>query len=280
MNRIPWQVGDRLLGVSPLPELMGILNCTPDSFFDGGKRDGIVAQRLWAKQMLQDGASIIDVGGESTRPGAASISVEEELNRVIPIILELKKWQSDLDFQISIDTTKAKVAGMAVQAGASIINDITMAQSDPLMLDTIVATGASIVLNHIQGTPRDMQSQPYYMDCVREVQQTLLQIAQELEHRGVMRSKICLDPGIGFGKRLEDNYDLIRAANSFCQLGYPVLYGVSRKSYIGKTAGLESSDRLIPSVVSAVLLARNGVGVLRVHDVAATREGLLISQQL
>lgn len=280
MSRIPWQVGDRLLGASALPELMGILNCTPDSFFDGGKRTDLSSQLIWAKQMLVEGASIIDIGGESTRPGAASVSADEELRRVIPVIQELKKWQSDFHFQISIDTTKAHVAKEAVLSGATIINDVTMGQSDPQMMETMVHSGASIVLNHIQGTPRDMQIQPNYADCVSEVQNALKQVAIQLEQMGLSRQKICLDPGICFGKRLEDNYELIRSANVFCQMGYPVLYGVSRKSYIGKTPGLETSDRLIPSVVSAVLLARSGVGVLRVHDVAATREGLLISQQL
>lgn len=272
----PWRVGKTDLGLAPLPELMGIVNCTPDSFFDGGLHETCEAAVSHALKLLEEGATILDIGGESSRPGAQAVSEEEELSRVIPVIQRLATLKLAKPFWISIDTTKAKVAQAAVAAGAHIINDISMASLDSQMGSIMASSGASVVLNHMQGEPRTMQLNPSYTDVVKEVGQALVVAAQRLQQVGVPAEKICLDPGIGFGKRLEDNYALIQRAQEFHSLGYPLLYGMSRKSFIGRTLGLEQSDRLIPSVISAVEVARQGVQVLRVHDVQATREALLM----
>lgn len=278
MSDIPklWRVGKTDLGLAPLPELMGIVNCTPDSFFDGGLHETCEAAVSHGLKLLEEGATILDIGGESSRPGAQAVSEEEELSRVIPVIQRLATLKLARPFWISIDTTKAKVAQAAIEAGAHIINDISMATLDSQMGSIIASSGASVVLNHMQGEPRTMQLNPSYTDVVKEVGLALVAAAQRLQGLGVPAEKICLDPGIGFGKRLEDNYALIQRAKEFHSLGYPLLYGMSRKSFIGRTLGLEQSDRLIPSVISAVEVARQGVQVLRVHDVQATREALLM----
>jgi len=257
-------------------ELMGILNCTPDSFFDGGRHNQVEAAISHAIRLLDEGASMIDIGGESSRPGAESVSAHEELRRVLPVVEALCDLRRERSFAISIDTVKTEVARQAVRAGAEIINDISMAQSDPAMIPFMVESGASVVLNHMRGEPRTMQLNPHYDNVVAEVQAELLVVAQRLESMGMASERICLDPGIGFGKRLEDNYLLISQASAFHTLGYPLLYGMSRKSYIGRTPGLENSDRLMPSIASALMVAQAGTCVLRVHDVAATREALLM----
>lgn len=276
----PWRVGESLLGTGPMPEIMGIVNCTPDSFFDGGKHDTSEAAFAHALKLLEEGANILDIGGESTRPGAEAVSAEEEMARVLPVIQQLSTLHKDRNFWISIDTTKAQVALAAVQAGAHIVNDISMARFDPFMGPFLAESRVSVVLNHMRGEPRTMQLSPHYADVVQEVGQELLQAAETLQKLGVPADQICLDPGIGFGKRLEDNYQLIARASVFHERGYPLLYGMSRKSFIGRTPGLELSDRLIPSLVAALEAARQGVQVLRVHDVAATREALLMWKAL
>jgi dihydropteroate synthase len=275
-NNIPWRIANSLLGLGSRPELMGIVNCTPDSFFDGGRHNSCDAAWEHALQLLEEGATILDIGGESSRPGAEMVSVEEEIQRVLPVIERLAQLQKERRFFISIDTVKASVASAAIAAGAQIVNDISMTRLDPDMAQLIAATGVSVVLNHMRGDPRSMQVAPHFDDVVAEVKAELLQAAHSLEALGVSSAKICLDPGIGFGKRFEDNYALIGRAREFHDLGYPLLFGMSRKSYIGRTPGLEQSDRLIPSVVSAVMVAQQGVCVLRVHDVAATREAMVM----
>jgi len=259
---------------------MGILNCTPDSFFDGGTHGSVDAALFHAVRMLDEGAVVIDVGGESTRPGSQGVSAEEELQRILPVVQLLAQMQRERSFVISIDTVKAVVAEACVKAGAEIINDVSMAQSDPRMAPFMAECDVGIVLNHTRGEPRSMQINPYYDDVVAEVRQELLVAAHDLEARGVARERICLDPGIGFGKRLQDNYQLIAHARDFHGLGYPLLYGMSRKSYIGRTPGLEESDRLIPSVASALLVAQAGPCILRVHDVGVTREALTMQNQI
>jgi len=272
--------------------IMGILNCTPDSFFDGGQWQDSSQAFAHALEMLEQGADIIDVGGESSRPGAEPVSEQDELERVIPVISELQAYRQKhgLDFFISIDTVKAEVARRAVVAGADIINDISALRHDPKMIDVVVETfskplaatfgdaeektGVGVILNHMQGTPANMQNNPVYHDVVKEVCAELKETAEELIAQGVDSASICLDPGIGFGKTLGDNYKLIAGVPQLAALGYPVLMGMSRKSYIGKTKGLEDSDRLIPSLVSAVLADLGGAAVIRVHDVPETLEAL------
>jgi len=267
----PWRAGGRLLG-GDRPLLMGIVNVTPDSFFDGGRYATFDAALAHADKLHAEGADILDVGGESTRPSAQPVPQEEELRRVIPLVRELAKRGA----AVSIDTVKSSVARAALDAGAVIVNDISAMTFDPMMLEVPQAFGAGVVLNHIRGKPQDMQKNPVYADAVGEVRAFLLERIQTLAALGLSKDHIAVDPGIGFGKRVEDNYRLIASLEAFDSLGCPILLGMSRKSFIGKTPGLENSDRLIPSVALAVFAALKGASILRVHDVKETREALRI----
>ena len=269
-----WKVGQEWIANGPLPELMGIVNCTPDSFFDGGKRPTIDLQEDFALSLLDEGARILDIGGESTRPGSCGVGAQEELDRVAPLLERLVRHQKSRPFWLSIDTVKHPVAKAALDLGVQIVNDISMCRHDPDMGVLIAQTGASVVLSHMRGEPQNMQVNPLYTDCVDEVKNELIDATLGLMRLGVAQERICLDPGIGFGKRLEDNYALIRNAREFVALGFPILYGLSRKSYIAKTPGLETSDRLVPSIVSALHVVQQGVQLLRVHDVRATYEAI------
>lgn len=271
----PWHVGTRHLG-GDRPLVMGILNLTPDSFFDGGSvrgGSGVDAALARCEAMIADGADIIDVGGESTRPGALAVSEEEERARVIPLI-EAAARRFDAPF--SIDTMKSGVARAALDAGALIINDVSAMTADPYMLEVPQAYGAGVVLNHMQGQPRTMQAAPNYCDVVGEVRDHLMARVRILAAVGVTKDRIAVDPGIGFGKRLVDNYDLIEKLEDLDAIGCPILLGHSRKSFIGLTPGLDKSDRLHPSVAVAVYAALKGASILRVHDVGATVEALRI----
>ena len=265
-----WRVGDRLLG-GDRPLLMGILNVTPDSFHDGGRHAALDQALRHAEALLSAGADILDVGGESSRPGAESVSEGEELARTQPVIAAIVKRFGGI---VSIDTVKSGVARAALEAGALIVNDISAMTFDPMMLEVPQAFRAGVVLNHIQGKPKDMQAAPTYRDAVAEVMDFLRGRIQLLAALGLAKDRIAVDPGIGFGKRLADNYRLIAEVEKIDVLGCPILLGMSRKSFLGKTAGLEASDRLIPSVALAVLAALKGVSILRVHDVKETREAL------
>ena len=250
---------------------MGILNVTHDSFFDGGRHATLDAALRHAEAMLQDGADILDVGGESSRPGAEPVAAAEEEARTAPVIREIVKR---FDCTVSIDTVKSTVARAALDAGARIVNDISAMTFDPLILEVAQPFGAGVVLNHIQGKPVDMQKNPRYGDVIREVHDFLRERVQVLAALGLSKDHIAVDPGIGFGKRVEDNYRLIAGLERFDDIGCPVLLGMSRKSFIGKTTGLEKSDRLMPSVALAVFAALKGCSILRVHDVKETREAL------
>ena len=239
------------------PQIMGIINCTPDSFFDGGKHNTPELAFEHALKLLSDGANILDIGGESTRPGFEPVSEEEELARVIPVIEMLAKEQSQKDFQISIDTTKANVALQAVKAGANMINDISAMEHDPEMLKTITDTKADAVLQHTLKYAGGTCS-------VQDVKDYLLKRAGLLKEKGI--KNIYIDPGIGFGKTQKENFALISNIKALCQTEYPVLLGVSRKSFI--------SNRLIPSIVCGIMAVQKGVKVLRVHDVLETKEAL------
>lgn len=271
-----WNIGDDWIAQGPLPEIMGIVNCTPDSFFDGGTLQSLDAQEQHAIRLLDEGAGILDIGGESTRPGASAVGIQEEIDRIAPLLGRLAVLQNTRKFKISVDTVKSAVAQVAIGLGAQIVNDVSMCRLDPEMGPTLVKTKASVILNHLRGEPRTMQMNPIYGDCVAEVKEELIDATLSLMRLGVEQQRICLDPGIGFGKRLEDNYALIGNAREFVALGFPILYGLSRKSFIGKTPGLEASDRLVPSLVAALHVAAQGVQLLRVHDVRATREALLM----
>jgi dihydropteroate synthase len=283
--RTSWQVGGSFIGGDGSKgkesgcAIMGIINCTPDSFFDGGKNQQLEAALASALQMVDEGARILDIGGESTRPGAREVDASEELERILPLVQALQQHPRRGEFFISVDTVKSEVAREVCKAGADIINDIS-ALGDPEMAGVIAEYGVSVVLNHMQGTPRTMQQAPHYDNVLRDVRDSLEESASRLEKLGVASSKICLDPGIGFGKNQEHNLHLIRAVEFLGENGYPVLMGMSRKSYIGRIEGLENSDRLIPSVASALITDLCGAAVVRVHDVKATREALLLNWAL
>jgi dihydropteroate synthase len=254
--------------------VMGILNVTPDSFSDGGRfllRDVAVAH---ARRMAAEGADIIDVGGESTRPGAAAVPVQEELDRVIPVIEALR---DALPVALSVDTSKPEVMRAAVAAGAGMINDVTALRADGA-LDAARDAGVPVCLMHMQGEPRSMQRDPRYGDVVAEVREFLSGRIAACEAAGIPRERLVIDPGFGFGKTLEHNLALLRRLREFAMLGVPVLAGLSRKSMIEKALGLPLERRLYASLALALIAARNGARILRVHDVAATREALRMAE--
>ena len=253
---------------------MGILNTTPDSFFDGGQHNHVDQAVTHAQAMMKEGAQIIDIGGESTRPGAAKVPADEEAQRTIPVIEKLRKLYSSDEILISIDTSKADVAKAAVMAGADIVNDISAMTFDKNMKNIILEHQPSVILNHIQGTPETMQRNPTYQNVSEDIRDFLKAQAELLIEKGFPRDKICIDPGIGFGKTLDDNLTLIKNLSVFEEINCAILMGMSRKSYIGKTPGLENSDRLIPSITCGVISYLAGASVLRVHDVKETQESL------
>lgn len=272
----PWRVDRETISGSPVPVIMGILNVTPDSFFDGGLYKNEDNALKHAIKLLDDGAKIIDIGGESSRPGASCVTAEEEINRVVPVIKKLKPLSGSRSFFISVDTTKAKTAKAALEAGAHIVNDVSML-SDEKMPQVIKDFDASVIINHRRGNFSTMQKDfTPYQDVVKEVRKELLIAAEKLLQIGIPKEKICLDPGIGFGKTAKDNIDLIANAEVLLQDGFALLYGMSRKSYIAKIKGLESSDRLIPSLVFGIFAALGGISILRVHDVKETKETLAL----
>ncbi len=271
----PWRIKDRLVG-GDRPLIMGILNVTPDSFFDGGRHQGTENAIRHAEAMVEAGADILDIGGESSRPGAESVSVEEELARTEPVVRELERRFPAIP--ISIDTVKFEVGRAALDAGASILNDISAMTRDLRMLELAAPHGAAVVLNHIRGTPKDMQRDPQYSDVVAEVVSFLKERIQALAAFGLTRDYIAVDPGIGFGKGLEHNYRLIEKLHVLDTLGCPILMGMSRKSFLAKTPGLEAGDRLVPSVAMALFAALKGASILRVHDVRETSEALRITE--
>lgn len=246
------------------PLLMGVLNCTPDSFSDGGNFEDPQAAFERGLQMLAEGASILDIGGESSRPGAEEISGEEEIRRVLPVIRSLRKESNAL---ISIDTRKVEVAEAAIAEGAGMLNDIS-ALADPRMTDLVAESGVAIVLMHMQGSPETMQSSPGYEDCLDEVYRFLEDRTSAAEKAGIDPGKILVDPGLGFGKRLEDNTELLRRLDEFHSLGYPLLLGASRKSFLGTLLKEEDPGRRLEGSLAALAKAAEcGAQVLRVHDV-------------
>ncbi len=245
--------------------VMGILNTTPDSFSDGGQWCDVERAVRHAIAMLDAGADIIDVGGESTRPGAPPVDAEEELRRVVPVIEKLRSERPDC--RISVDTYKAVVADAACEAGATIVNDVT-AMRDPQMLTVAVNHGATLALMHMQGNPQTMQARPTYDDVVAEVREFLADRLAAAVAGGVSREKIWLDPGIGFGKTHGQNLELIRRIAEFHDLGQPLLLGTSRKSFIGAITGRDATDRQFGTAATMAWAVAQGVQIVRVHDVA------------
>lgn len=253
------------------PLVMGIVNVTPDSFSDGGRFFDPAQAVAHARQLVGEGADLLDVGGESSRPGAQPVSADEELRRVLPVIEAL----AGLGVPLSIDTVKPEVMRRAVAAGASLINDIAALQA-PGALEAAAESGAAVCLMHMQGEPRTMQGDPHYGDVVAEVRDFLARRVAAAQAAGIARERIVVDPGFGFGKRLEHNLALLRHLDRLAGLGAGVLAGLSRKSMLGEMTGRKVSQRETASVAAALLAAQNGARILRVHDVAATKDALAV----
>lgn len=271
MKSIPEQ-----LAAAEKPLVMGILNVTPDSFFPGSRSSGIEQLLGRAARMEAEGAALLDVGGESTRPGAAPVAEEEELERVVPAVAALKAHSA---LPVSVDTRRAGVAAAALAAGAVLVNDIT-ALADPDTAAAAAQHGAGVVLMHMQGEPRTMQQNPGYADLFGELDRFFAERIAVAEAAGIPRSRIWLDPGIGFGKRVEDNLALIAGLGRFQHHGCPLLAGVSRKSFIGAVTGRPVEERLPATTLYHLAALQQGAAVLRVHDVAAAVEAVQVFSSL
>jgi dihydropteroate synthase len=258
--------------------VMGIVNVTPDSFYDGGKRFDIARAVADAFVMIDSGAEILDIGGESTRPGAQPVPLDEELRRVLPVIRELRKGS---DVPISIDTYKEAVARAALDAGADIVNDISALRFDPAMAALVAREGVPLILMHMQGVPRTMQREPHYRDVVGEVRDFLAERVRSANQAGIAQEQIIIDPGIGFGKTLAHNLALLKNLQSLKSLGQPLLIGVSRKAFIGKILNAAApEERLEGSLAAAVASALSGANILRVHDVSETVRALRVADAI
>jgi dihydropteroate synthase len=251
--------------------VMGVLNVTPDSFSDGGLYFDKQLAIDRALQMVEEGADIIDIGGESTRPFSDPVPLEEELRRVIPVIEAIAP---KVAVPISIDTYKAKVASEALQAGASIVNDISGLRFDPDLARVVSENGAGLILMHIKGTPKTMQLDPHYEDVILEIKEYLKESIKKAESEGVHPDSIVIDPGIGFGKKLNHNLEIFRRLRELEELGKPILVGPSRKSFIGEILGVPVSERLYGTLGAVAYCALKGVHIVRVHDVKAVRQVL------
>lgn len=269
--------GGRRLEIGRRALILGILNVTPDSFSDGGRYRDRQAAVERALAMIEEGADLIDIGGESTRPGAAPVSEAEELERVAPVIEALS---ARAETPISVDTRKAAVAEAALTAGAALVNDVSALGDDPGMAGVCARFGAGVILMHMRGQPATMQADPRYDDVVLEVREALLTAAARAQAAGIARESILLDPGFGFGKTFAHNAALLRGLEGLAAAGYPLVVGVSRKAMIGQAEGLPVAERLAGSLAAAVLAYERGAAVLRVHDVGATRRALAVAASL
>jgi dihydropteroate synthase len=270
---IPLKAGQQLPLSRPL--VMGILNVTPDSFSDGGKFQTFESAKDRALQIRDEGADILDIGGESTRPGSSPVTPTEEIRRVIPVIEAVRP---ELRIPISVDTTSAATARAALDAGADIVNDISALRFDPEMAQVVAEHKVPVVLMHMLGSPKDMQVSPNYVDCIKEIMDFFRERIDFAVNQGIDRSKIIIDPGIGFGKRLSDNIEILTNLSEFTKLGLPILIGTSRKSFIGMLSGLdnEASERIGGSIGSMVAAVLNGANIVRVHDVKESVEALKV----
>jgi dihydropteroate synthase len=272
-----WAVRGRVLTCEGPPLFMGIVNATPDSFSDGGQWFAAPAALERALQLVSEGADIIDIGGESSRPGARGVAVAEELRRVVPVIGELAGQSSVL---ISIDTTKAEVARAALSAGAHIVNDISGLTFDSEMKRVCADSAAGVICMHMQGTPETMQADPRYDDVVREVRDYLVARLDDLEQHGIPRERVALDPGIGFGKSAEHNVELLSHVGALRAAGRPVCIGHSRKRFLKRLLGREIDERLFATVGVAVAVALQKAEIIRVHDIAPVRDAVLACRAL
>jgi dihydropteroate synthase len=262
-----------------LPKVMGIVNVTPDSFSDGGLFLDAEAAVAHGRELAQEGADYLDVGGESTRPGAGGVSAQEELMRVEPVVSALA-GEGGAGVPLSIDTSKVAVACEALDAGAAMVNDVTALRAEPELAGLCAERGCELVLMHMLGDPRTMQEDPVYDDVVDEVKAFLSERIEFAVTEGVDEERIWIDPGIGFGKTVEHNLELHRRLGELTDLGRPVVFGSSRKSFIGKLTGAEAGQRLGGTVASNVIAYSNGASMLRVHDVRPTREALAVAEAI
>ena len=254
------------------PQVMAILNVTPDSFSDGGKFASFDKALTQVEQMISDGADIIDIGGESTRPGAVEVSEADELTRVIPL---LKAIKAKFTIKVSIDTSKAEVMAQAIAHGADIINDVRALQNEGC-LAVLAQSNVPVCLMHMQGLPRSMQENPHYDEVIGDIKQFFIERIKVCEQAGIKRERLILDPGFGFGKTLEQNYQLLAQLHQFSDLGLPLLSGTSRKSMIGNLLARKVDERLAGSLTTAIIAAQQNVSIIRVHDVKETVDALKV----
>ena len=270
-------LNDWLLSKKKQSLIMGILNVTPDSFSDGGDffEKNIAIDR--ALEMVEQGADIIDIGGESTRPFSDSVSLKEEISRVIPVIEGISK---ESDVCISIDTTKSRVAIEALEVGASLINDISAMEIDSAMVDVALKFNCPIVLMHMKGIPKNMQDNPQYKSLISDIKEYLLARIDFVVSKGIDRKKIIIDPGIGFGKTVKNNFEIINNLDQFVKMNHPVLLGASRKSFIGTSLNLPEKDRLEGSIAANIIGLQKGAKIFRVHDVVETKRAMIIANKI
>ena len=262
---------------NPATLIMGILNVTPDSFSDGGMYCDATQAIDFALQMAEEGADIIDVGGESTRPGAKTVELQKECDRILPVIEGIR---TKSDILISIDTYKSEVARQSIATGAGMVNDISGMTFDPNMVDVIKDSGLPVVIMHIKGTPKNMQKKPYYEDLMQELTEYFEERKKFARAKGILDQQIILDPGIGFGKRLQDNFQLLRELKKIVDMGFPVLIGPSRKSFIGLTLDLPVDQRLEGTAAAVTTGILKGARIVRVHDVKAMKRVALITDSI
>ena len=271
-----WTVRDRVLSTADRTLIMGVVNVTPDSFSDGGRFLGSDLAIRHGRQLYADGADLVDVGGESTRPGAEAVSAEEEIRRIVPVIAGLVAG----GIPVSVDTSKPEVAAAAIAEGALIVNDIS-AGGHPDMAPLVAQAGCGVILMHMQGTPRTMQDDPIYGDVTVEVRDFLMDRASAVQDAGVERARICVDPGIGFGKNQHHNLQLLARLDLLVATGYPVLVGTSRKSFLGKILDEpDPAERDVATAATVAIAATRGAAVVRVHNVAMARQAVLIADAI
>lgn len=279
LNAAPWtwQLGVHTWYPQPLPRIMGILNVTPDSFSDGGRYQDVAAAVGQGLQLAADGAAVIDIGGESTRPGAEPVSADNELRRVIPVIAALRQQST---IPISIDTMKASVAREALAAGANIVNDVSGLTFDRKMPETCAASDCGVIVMHMQGSPQTMQANPHYIDVVTEIRQFFDHQLHQLAAAGIEPHRVMLDPGIGFGKAARHNLQLMHSLKELRAAGRPLLIGHSRKRFLKHLLGRELDERSAGTLGVAIALAEQGVDLLRVHEVSPLRDALIAWQAI
>jgi dihydropteroate synthase len=270
-----WHLRDRVLRIDRRPLILGIVNVTPDSFSDGGRYAATPAAVAHGLELVRQGADLLDIGGESTRPGAQPVPLEEELRRVLPVVEALA---AATPVPLSVDTSKAEVARASLAAGASIVNDVTALRGDPSTPDVVRAAGAGVILMHMQGTPATMQIDPQYQDVMAEIGRFFEERLQTLADQGIARERLVLDPGIGFGKRTSHNLEILARLREFQRFGRPVCLGVSRKGIIGRLVGDRPVERRLAGSLAAVCyaLAQEAVQVVRVHDVEETKDAVTL----